>query len=142
MQTVEPEVDRYLNLLRNKIRERDFTQLQVQESLGWGRSYISQLLTKQKALRVEQVLLVLSVIGVEPRDFFRELYATQLYSSGGPPVVDAAEEARLRRELGSLRAMIHGLADLLLGEQLISAKDLSAAVETAGLDPESGDSAG
>ena len=65
MVTVQPEVDRYLTLLRNKIRERGYTQLQVQEALGWGRSYISQLLTRQKALRIEQVLLILSVIEVD-----------------------------------------------------------------------------
>jgi transcriptional regulator with XRE-family HTH domain len=71
---VEKELDRFLTLLRNKIRERGFTQLEVQEALGWGRSYISQLLTKQKSLRVEQVLLILDVIGVDPVEFFAELY--------------------------------------------------------------------
>ncbi len=135
MLTVEPEVDRYLTLLRNKIRERGFTQLEVQETLGWGRSYISQLLTKQKALRVEQVLLVLNVVGIDPREFFQELYAMQLYPGAGRPVADAEEDARLRRKLENLRAMVHGLADLLLGEQVISAEDLSIAVETAGRQP-------
>ncbi len=139
MLTVEPEVDRYLTLLRNKIRERGFTQLQVQETLGWGRSYISQLLTKQKALRVEQVLLVLSVVGIDPREFFQELYAMPLYPGAGTPPPDAEEDARLRRELENLRSMVHGLADLLLGEQVISAEDLSIAVETAGRQPESDD---
>ena len=138
MVTVEPEVDRYLTLLRNKIRERGFTQLDVQEALGWGRSYISQLLTKQKALRVEQVLLVLSVIGIDAREFFQELYAVPLYP-GNRPIQDPEEEARLRRELKNLRAMVHGLADLLLGEQVINAEDLSIAVETAGRQPESDD---
>ena len=70
----ERELDRVLTLLRNKIRERGFTQLEVQEALSWGRSYISQLLTKQKSLRVEQVLLILEVIGVKPGEFFGELY--------------------------------------------------------------------
>lgn len=136
MVTVEPEVDRYLTLLRNKIRERGFTQLEVQEALGWGRSYISQLLTKQKALRVEQVLLVLSVIGIDPPEFFQELYAVSLYP-GHRSLQDPEEEARLRKELKNLRAMVHGLADLLLGEQVIKAEDLSIAVETAGRQPES-----
>ncbi len=139
MLTVEPEVDRYLTLLRNRIRERGFTQLQVQESLGWGRSYISQLLTKQKALRVEQVLLVLSVVGIDPREFFQELYATPLYPGARSPRPNAEEEARLRRELENLRAMVHGLTDLLLGEKVISAEDLSMAVEGAGGKPEVGD---
>ncbi len=139
MLTVEPEVDRYLTLLRNKIRERGFTQLEVQEALGWGRSYISQLLTKQKALRVEQVLLVLNVVGIDPSEFFRELYAMPPYPGAGRPVADAEEDTRLRRELENLRSMVHGLTDLLLGEQVISAADLSIAVETAGRQPESDD---
>jgi len=42
--------------------------------LDWGRSYISPLLTKQKSLRVEQVLRILDVIEVEAADFFFELY--------------------------------------------------------------------
>lgn len=71
---VENELDRVLMLLRNKIREQGFTQLQVQDQLDWGRSYISQLLTKQKSLRVEQVLRILNVIGVEASDFYAELY--------------------------------------------------------------------
>lgn len=71
---VERELDRTLTLLRNKIREQGFTQLQVQAELSWGRSYISQLLTKQKSLRVEQVLRILQVIHVEPAAFYQELY--------------------------------------------------------------------
>ncbi len=66
---------------QNQDSRAGVTQLEVQEALGWGRSYISQLLTKQKALRLEQPLLVLRVINVEPDDFFRELYHL---SSGEP----------------------------------------------------------
>ena len=75
MINVEREIDRILTLLRNKIREQGFTQLQVQAELEWGRSYISQLLTKQKSLRVEQVLRILDVIGIEPAEFYAELYS-------------------------------------------------------------------
>ena len=135
MMTVEPEVDRFLTLIRNKIREQGFTQLEVQEALGWGRSYISQLLTKQKALRVEQVLLILSVVGIDPREFFQELYGMPR-ALAVKQVSDPEEEARLRRELDDLRSMVHGLADLLLGRKLISAEDLSIAVETADREPE------
>ncbi len=31
-------------------------------------------MTKQKGLRVEQVLLILNVIGVDPAEFYAELY--------------------------------------------------------------------
>ncbi len=77
MRQVEAEVDRYLTLLGNRIRGQGYTQIEVQDALGWGRSYISQLVTKAKALRIEQVLLILNIIGIDPAEFFAELY--------GPP---------------------------------------------------------
>ena len=48
--------------------------MKLQEVLGWGSSYISQLLTRQKALRIEPVLMILNVIGETPQAFFAELY--------------------------------------------------------------------
>ena len=54
MRRVDRDLDRILTLLRNRIRERGFNQLEVQEALGWGRSYISQLLTQQKSLRIDR----------------------------------------------------------------------------------------
>ena len=94
---IDRELDRALVLLRNKIRDRGVTQLEIQEALGWGRSYISQLLTKQKALRVEQLLLILHVIGVHPTAFFSELYGAPTYL--GPTI-----KAKRRRRKRSLKA--------------------------------------
>ena len=139
MVTVATEIDRYLTLLRNKIRQRGFTQLQVQEALGWGRSYISQLLTKQKALRIEQVLLILGVIDVEPIEFFGEMYAMRAHCSPGYPSPKVEAMAELQREVQGLRTLVHGLADLLLRERLISNEDLSAAVESVRCEPGAGD---
>jgi len=130
MREVERQLDRILNLLRNKIRQRGFTQLEVQEALGWGRSYISQLLTKQKSLRVEQILLVLKVIGVDPAAFFIELY---------PPPADAFNPARralsgdssvaaLEKEYRSVRSLLRGLVDLLVNQDVVTPDELSAAV--------------
>ncbi len=127
MISAERELDRYLTLLGNKIREKGFTQLEVQEALGWGRSYISQLVTKQKCLRLEQVLSILHVIGIEPRIFFGEMYG-----SAGP-----LEAARLpvrprprlpQEQLGQLTALLQGLTELLLKRRLITRTELSQAV--------------
>ncbi len=74
MRTVDRDLDRILNRLRNAIRERGYTHLEVQETLGWGRSYISQLLSRQKAVRIDQVLAILNVIDVKPADFWAEIY--------------------------------------------------------------------
>ena len=129
MISIDREVDRYLTLLRNKIREKGFTQLEVQEALGWGRSYISQLLTKQKTLRLEQVLLILNVIGIEPRAFFGELYGADLRQ---PPLASPAAY----QELEQMRRMLQGLAELLFKRGLITNTDLSEAVAKQKLEPE------
>ena len=84
MRTVERELDRILTRLRNALRERGYTHLEVQEVLGWGRSYISQLLTKQKSLRVEQILKILNVINVDPADFFGETFQFGKFSEARP----------------------------------------------------------
>jgi transcriptional regulator with XRE-family HTH domain len=144
MSAVDKDVDRVLTLLRNKIRERGFTQLEVQDMLGWGRSYISQLLTKQKALRLEQVLLILGVVGVDPSDFFAELYPGRSAWRGSWPW--SASSGRGREEcladgqaagsLGELRSLVRGLVELLVDREVIDVDELSTAVATAGRDCE------
>ena len=80
----QEEVDRMLKLLREKIRDQGFTQLKVQEALGWGRTYISQLFRKQKSLRFDQILSILEVIGIDAGEYFAEFYGlSHLESEGG-----------------------------------------------------------
>ena len=112
------EVNRCLTLLRNKIREQGFTQLEVQAALGWGRSYISQLLTRQKNLRLDQVLLILSVIGVDPEEFFAELYPAPFHAR------HFESRSNDSQKLDELRQLLRGLVDLLLEKGILSAEDL------------------
>ena len=139
MWPVEAELNRYLTVIRNKIRERGFTQLEVQETLGWGRSYISQLLTKQKSLRVEQVLLILKVIDVDPEDFFAELYGwrERRFTAPEPPQapLEPAQAEAQQREILHLRGLLHGLVDLLNRKQMIDDEELRVAVEEADREP-------
>ena len=124
MRQVEAEVDRYLILLGNKIRQQGFTQLEVQESLGWGRSYISQLLTKQKSLRIEQVLLILNVIGTEPAEFFAELYprAVPYAAVRADPGADEEQQCAFQE----LRALFDNVVRLLLKKGIVTDKELTA----------------
>ncbi|MCP3995580.1 MAG: helix-turn-helix transcriptional regulator [bacterium] len=131
MISAERELDRYLTLLRNKIREKGFTQLEVQEALGWGRSYISQLVTKQKSLRLEQVLSILHVIGIEPRSFFGELYGAAR-TLGGARLPEGPKPKRPVERLGRLTALLQGLTELLLKRGLITRTELSQAVAEQG----------
>jgi transcriptional regulator with XRE-family HTH domain len=72
--SIEREIERVIDLLKVKIRDRGFTQMEIQEALAWGRSYVSQLLKGHKGLRLEQILKILEVLDIEPAEFFRELY--------------------------------------------------------------------
>ena len=136
MRIVDKEVDQVLTLLRNKIREKGFTQLQVQEALSWGRSYISQLLTKQKSLRIEQVLLILDVIGVDPGDFFAELYHYPRAAAGSYSASRVAPRAEVAVEGGNppvnfeeMRSLVRGLVWLLIDKELIDVDELTNAVK-------------
>ena len=147
---IEKHIDSYLKLLRDLIRGRGFTQLEVQDVLGWGRSYISQLLTKQKALRFDQVLL--SVIGVTPDAFFARLYhlptsrrsPERRRPPGGPttdhrPLPDrssspdgwSADATGPRAGLRRLQALLGGLVSLLKKKGIITAAELAHAIEKA-----------
>ncbi len=136
MNQIESQLDRILNLLRDKIRLRGYTQLEVQEVLGWGRSYISQLLTKQKTLRVEQVLLMLNVIGIDPASFFAELYPPKSSDLSGQPL--SGDAAALRGECEGVRSQLRGLVDVLINQGIITSEELLSAADEVAL-PDSGE---
>ncbi len=133
MINVERELDRYLTLLRNKIHDKGFTQLEVQEALSWGRSYISQLLTKQKCLRLEQVLSILRVIGVDAHEFFAELYGGAALLGGGQRPSGSDDD--LRHQFERMQALLGGLTKLLTEKRLITSRELSAAIQVAEAEP-------
>lgn len=135
MRKVDRDLDRILTLLRNRIRERGFNQLEVQEALGWGRSYISQLLTGQKSLRIEQVLLILNVIDVDPAEFWGEVYqfdqlserrsTSSRHRAAPSPFADGDDvESGLRR----LRLLYDGIVHVLTHKKVITASSLEAAI--------------
>ena len=98
MASIAKSVERVLMLLRTKMRERGFTQIQVQEQLGWGRSYISQLMHMEKALRFEQILSILAVIGEDPAEFFAEVYRLESSSGASMDLLSLNMEGIERRE--------------------------------------------
>ncbi len=137
MRTVERDIDRILTVLRNRIRERGFTQLEVQENLGWGPSYISQILTRQKTLRIDQVLMILNVIDVEPDDFWGEVYkfgkfSEETHSPGrrgpraAPSAPGALDGATLLADLHRLKRLLDSVLTVLT-QHLVSPHDLDDA---------------
>ena len=67
--TVGRHLGRIHTRLQRAITQRGFTQLEVQETLGWDASYV-----EQETLRVDHMLEILDVIGVTPEEFFGEIY--------------------------------------------------------------------
>ncbi len=123
MRQDEKEVDRYLDLLRIKLRKQGFNQKDVQEALSWGSSYVSQLLTKQKHLRVDQVLSILHVIGIDPREYFAELYGIEARAAGVGGPETPAEIAELKQKVGDLERQTRRLVKLLVRKQVVTAKE-------------------
>ena len=137
-QAIDRDLDRILSRLRYAIHERGFTPIEVQEALGWGRSCISQLLTKQKTPRVEQILMILNVIEVKPRDFFGEIFQFgEDYGTLGKAQRPAGRAVSplskgpgdLGAEVRRLRSLLEGMVSVLERKNLITAGDLAAAVE-------------
>lgn len=78
IQRITQQVDRILATLRHVIESSELNQQDIQKALGWGRTYITQLLNKQKALRISQILQILEVVEMEPTEFFNLVFQDPL----------------------------------------------------------------
>ena len=130
------EVDRMLKLLREKIRDQGFTQLKVQEALGWGRTYISQLFRKQKSLRFDQILLILQVIEIDAAEFFAEFYAIPYQDGYGRPRLAKGARGRYASrfddvflDLDEMRVTLDTLTRHLVEKEIIDSDEFEAALE-------------
>ena len=125
---IEEVTDRVLLSLRSEIRRKGLTQLQVQRAAGWGRTYISQLFRKQKGLRLDQILTILSVIEVSPGEFFQEVFPRPprlgAHSDGENTVFDVF--GPLLSEL--VNTVVVATAELLITKGNLTAEELVAAV--------------
>ena len=137
MQDVNRNHDRILTRLRRALRERGFTQLQVQEVAGWGRNYISKLFTRKKSLRIDQLLTILNVIELHPADFFGEIFQFgEFRDTRHPgervPAATTLPETVAEELLDSLRStakLLDGLVTVLVQNGLIDRRELDAAAE-------------
>ncbi len=119
---IASELLRARGTLREVIRSSPLTQSEIQARLGWGRTYITQLLNGQKSLRLEQLLRILAALGIAPGEFFRSLYG----QGGLPPAAGGARrgEAGLHRVDVVLRALV----ELLLHKRVIRQPELEALI--------------
>ena len=138
MRTVDRDLDRVVTHLRHRIRERGYTQLEVQEVLGWGRSYISQLLTRQKSLRLDQILQILNVINLDPAEFWAEVFQFGQFSDVRPgrqgrregrAVPTPETDTTMLDDLRRIRALLDAVVSVLAGKNLLTTGELDAAAE-------------
>ena len=122
---VEQRLERILEHLRSVMRQRKFSQVAVQKTLGWKGSYISQLFNRTKSLRVEQLLQILAVIGYCPLDFFDEVYGVQKT----PVTLKPDHEAIVSKMQEHLQGFGTSLVKLLNSEE---SEDTQADEERAG----------
>jgi len=71
----EVEVERVSEALREAIRRKKSSLRNVEQALGQGRGYMSQLLGGNVDIKLKHVFSVLGVIGVEADEFFLNVYS-------------------------------------------------------------------
>lgn len=137
---VEHEIKRILDALRAAMRERKVTQLHVQEVMGWGKSYISQIMTHQKRLQVGQLLAILHAMGVTPRDFFAQLYGFPLVLPGKPggayptrtaresEIAEAPAWESLIDSIDDTPVLVRAIARTIVHHGVVDAAELVAAI--------------
>ncbi len=140
MRKVDRDIDRIVSHLRDVIRISGYTQREIQDVFGWGRSYISQLLTQQKNLRFEQIQMILNVINVKPEDFWGEIYRfKERYRPGRPgglgrpgrprasSLPGGRERSALHSDLRGSRLLLDALVAVLMQKQLVTSHELENA---------------
>ena len=117
--TIEDEVRRATKLLETVMQAAGLTRKELDQRLGAGPGYVSQVLTGRMELKFRHVLAILRALDVDPGVFFQTLYPgdrptsdqvvmeeflkrfQQLGFGGGPPsppqppAVDSQELERL-----------------------------------------------
>lgn len=97
------EVGDLIDLVRTCLARKKLSQSTIQKSIGWGRSYISQIFTGQKRFGLEALFDLLREIEVSPADFFAELYETEI------------QEALTRGQILELRERVLALEEKAAG---------------------------
>src|SRR5262245_58447431 len=71
---VEEEVRRATKLLETVMQAAGLTRKELDQRLGAGPGYVSQVLTGRMELKLRHILAILQVLDVDPSIFFQTLY--------------------------------------------------------------------
>ena len=99
---VEVQVDRVCEALREVIRRKKSSLRQVEQVLGQGRGYMSQLLGGNVDIKLKHVFSVLAVIGVDPDEFFLNVYSRSDPVAAVRGLVSRAELDEIKSRLARL----------------------------------------
>jgi len=72
--TIEDEVRRATKLLETVMQATGLTRKELDQRLGAGPGYVSQVLTGRMELKFRHILAILRALDVEPNIFFQTLY--------------------------------------------------------------------
>lgn len=121
------EVDCLRASLRRMVEEKKIQQLHIQQKLGWGPGYVSQMYGGTKELRFEPFFQVLYAADIEPVAFFAAHYQWSGLSGEGKPAAETPGDPaveRLQRQLDQLRGTLDNVVRALLERNLISVNDI------------------
>jgi transcriptional regulator with XRE-family HTH domain len=85
---VEEEVARLRRALRNRIRDAGVSLRTMEDRLGMGRDYLSQLLRGSMDLKAKHIFAVLAELSTDPGEFLLELYPTAALPRLSPARMD------------------------------------------------------
>lgn len=123
-------LDHTLSLLQRSIRASGLTQLEVDRRIGRRRGFLSHVFQRKVDIKAVDLLRTLSVLGLEPRSFFRQL-ATE--AAGGLAAVGLERTARVAS--GEARGYRHELVEGLLAasfeRRFESAREMRVLAEAA-----------
>jgi transcriptional regulator with XRE-family HTH domain len=131
--TIDDEVRRATKLLETVMQAAGLTRKDLDQRLGAGPGYVSQVLTGRMELKFRHILAILRALDVEPSVFFQTLYpenrpATDAVvmeeflrrfqrlgfgSSAAPPPTSSLDPQELERMIqNAVRAALAGLSAL------------------------------
>ena len=95
------------------------------------------MLTQQKTLRLDQVLQILNVIGVDPADFWGEIYRFGKFAEAparrrpqaAPSRPVARDGSTLPADLDHVKRLLDGVVSVLTQKNLITARELDDAIQ-------------
>jgi transcriptional regulator with XRE-family HTH domain len=102
MDASDEQVARVRDALRDIIRRRKSSLKQVEQALGQGKGYLSQLLGGNVDIKLKHVFGILSVLGADPDEFFLDLYGRSDPLGAVRSLVSRAELDEIKLRLARL----------------------------------------